>query len=128
MNSESLKTSDITEPPVQDPLVTQIGECFEKFADALGQHMTTLSYQISNTVINAINTFNSQGIDKEKGTEKRTHSSRAKASKEDEEPSRRKCQNVRNNYCRDKSKYKKKEREGKSVGVNNQKMNNFLAI
>ena len=35
-NSETLKISEITEPPIQDPLVTQIGNCFEKFADALG--------------------------------------------------------------------------------------------
>ena len=38
VNSEILKTNDITEPP--DLLVTQRGNCFEKFADALGQHMT----------------------------------------------------------------------------------------
>ena len=36
MNSETWKTSDNIEPPVQDPLVGQIGYCFEKFADALG--------------------------------------------------------------------------------------------
>ena len=33
-NSETLKTSDITEPPIQNPLVTQIRKWFEKFADA----------------------------------------------------------------------------------------------
>ena len=42
VNSEILKVSDITKPPVRDPLVTHIGNCFEKFPDALGQHMTTL--------------------------------------------------------------------------------------
>ena len=42
MNSETLKTSDNIEPSVQDALVTQLGNCSEKFADALGQHMTTL--------------------------------------------------------------------------------------
>ena len=41
-NNEPLKISETTEPPVQDPLVTQMGNCFEKFADALGQHITTL--------------------------------------------------------------------------------------
>ena len=35
VNSETLKTSDITEPPVQDLPVTQIGNYFETFADAL---------------------------------------------------------------------------------------------
>ena len=33
---QTLKTSDITETPVQDLLVTQIGNCFEIFEDALG--------------------------------------------------------------------------------------------
>ena len=28
VNSETLKASDITEPSVQDPLVTSIGNCF----------------------------------------------------------------------------------------------------
>lgn len=42
VNSEILKTSDITKAPVRDPLVTYIGNCFEKFPDALGQRMTTL--------------------------------------------------------------------------------------
>ena len=36
MNSETLKTSNIIEPLVQDLLVTQIGNCFQKFGDALG--------------------------------------------------------------------------------------------
>ena len=55
-NCETLKVNEITEPPVQDPLVTQIGNCFEKFADALGQHMTTLSNRISKNVTDAMNT------------------------------------------------------------------------
>ena len=55
-NNETLKISEITEPPIQDPLVTQIGNCFERFADALGQHMTTLGNQISKNVIDAMNT------------------------------------------------------------------------
>ena len=42
MNSETLKKFDITETPVQDLLVTQTRNCFEKFADGLGQHITTL--------------------------------------------------------------------------------------
>ena len=36
VNSETLK-SYITEPPVQDLLVAQIGNFYEKFADTLGQ-------------------------------------------------------------------------------------------
>ena len=36
-NNEPLKISETTEPPVQGPLITQIGNCFEKIADALGQ-------------------------------------------------------------------------------------------
>ena len=58
MNSETFKASDNIEPLVQDPLVTQIGNCFEKFADALGQHITKLGNQISKTVIDAMNTSN----------------------------------------------------------------------
>ena len=53
VNRETSKTSDITEPRVHDPL-TQIGNCCEKFADTLGQHMTTLSNQIPNNIIDAI--------------------------------------------------------------------------
>ena len=87
-NSETLKISEITEPPVQDPLVTQIRNCFEKFADALGQHMTTTGNQISKNVIDAMNTSDNPRIDKEEGTKKCSHSSRGKASKENEEHSR----------------------------------------
>ena len=101
-NSETLKIIEITEPPVQHPLVTQIGNCFEKFADALGQHMTTLN-QISKNVINAMNTSDNPRIEKEEETKKCSHSSRAKASKEDEEHSRCKRQKLRNNSCRDMS-------------------------
>ena len=85
-----MKISEITEPPVQDPLVTQIGNCFEKCVDALGQHMTALGNQISKNVIDAMNTSDNLRIDMEEGTKKRSHSSRAKASEEDEEHSRRK--------------------------------------
>ena len=42
VTSEILKTSDITKPPVRDPLVTNEGNCFEKFPGALGQRMNTL--------------------------------------------------------------------------------------
>ena len=70
MNSETLKTSDRIEPTVQDLLVTQIGNCFEKFADALRQHMTTVGNQISKNVIDAMNTSDNPRIDKEEGTKK----------------------------------------------------------
>ena len=70
MNSETLKTSDNIEPPVQDPLVTEIGNCFEKFADALGQHMTTLGNQTSKNVIDAMNTSDNPRIAKEEETKK----------------------------------------------------------
>ena len=80
-NSETLKISEITEPPVQDPLVTQIRNCFEKFADALGQHMTTTGNQISKNVIDAMNTSDNPRIDKEEGTKKLFHSSRAMPAK-----------------------------------------------
>ena len=56
MNSKTLKTSDNIESPVQDPLVTQIGNCSEKFADTLGQHMTTFDNQISKNVIDPMRT------------------------------------------------------------------------
>ena len=74
LNSETLKTGDITESPVQDP---QTGSCFEKFADALDQHMPTLSNKISKNIIDAMNTFHIPRLDKEERTEKRFHSSRA---------------------------------------------------
>ena len=65
VNSETLRTSDIVEPPVQDPLVTQIGNCSEKFAGALGQHMTTFGNQISKNVIDAMNTSENPMIDEQ---------------------------------------------------------------
>ena len=80
-NSETLKISEITEPPVQDPLVTQIRNCFEKCADALGQHMTTTGNQISKNVIDAMNTSDNPRIDKEEGTKKFFRSSRAMSAK-----------------------------------------------
>ena len=110
VNSETFKTSDITEPPVQDRLVTQIGNCFEKSADALGQHMTTLGNQISKDVIDAINTSDNPRIEKEEGTRKRSHSSRAKTNEEDEEHSRRRRQKLRNDCCRDTSQIQEKRK------------------
>ena len=62
-NNEPLKISETTEPPVQDPLVTQIRNSFEKFADALGQHIATLDSQISKNVIDAMNTSDNPRID-----------------------------------------------------------------
>ena len=55
--------------------------------------MTTLRNQISKNVIDAMNTSDNPRIDKEEGTKKRSHSSRAKASQEDEEHGRRKLRN-----------------------------------
>ena len=109
-NNKPLKISKTTEQPIQDPLVTQIGNCFEKLADALGQHITTLGSQISKNVINAINTSDNPRIDKEEGTKKRSHSSRAKASEEDEEHSRCNRQKLRNKSCRDKSQIQEKRK------------------
>ena len=102
VNNETLKTSDITETPVQDLLVKQIGNCLEKFADVLGQHMTTFGNHISKNVIDVMNTSDNPRIDKDEGTKKHSYSSRAKANEEDEEHSRRKCQKVRINSYRDK--------------------------
>ena len=101
-----MKITEITEPPVQDPLFTQIGNCFEKFVDVLGQHMTTSGNQISKNVIDAMNTSDNSRIDKEEGTKKCSHS----ADEEDEEHSRRKHQKLRNYSCRGKSQIQKKER------------------
>ena len=72
--------------------------------------MTTLDNQISKNVIDAMNTSDNPRIDKEEGTKKRSHSSRAKASEEDEEYSRRKRQKLRNNSCRDKSQIQEKRK------------------
>ena len=105
-NSETLKIIEITEPPVQDPLFTQIGNCFEKFVDVLGQHMTTPGNQISKNVIDAMVTSDNPRIDKEEGTKKCSHP----ADEEDEEHSRSKHQKLRNNSCRDKSQIQKKRK------------------
>ena len=110
MNGETWKTSDNFKPPVQDLLVTQIGNCSEKFADALGQHMNTLGNQISKIVIDAMKTSNNLKIDKEEGTKKLSHSFVAKASKKDNNHSRRNRQKLRNNFCRDKYQIQKSER------------------
>ena len=110
MNSETFKASDNIEPLVQDPLVTQIGNCFEKFADTLGQHMTKLGNQISKTVIDAMKIFDNPTTDKEEETKKLSHSSRAKACEEDEEHNRRKRQKLINNSCRDKSQIQEKRK------------------
>ena len=77
-NNETMKISEIIKPPVQDPLVTQIENGFEKFADALGQHMTTLNNQISKNVIDAMNTSDNPRID---GTKKSSHSSKLRPEK-----------------------------------------------
>ena len=105
-----MKAGDITEPPVQDLLVAQIGNCFEKCADDLGQHMTTLGNQISKNIIDAMNTSDNPRADKEDGTKKCSHFSRIKTSKEDEEQSRCKCQKVGNNSCRNKSQIQEKKK------------------
>ena len=110
VNSETLKTSDITEQPVRALLVTQIRNCFEKSADAQGQHMTVISSQISKNVIDAMSNSDNPRIVKEEGTKECSHSTRAKASDEDEEHSRRKHQKLRNNSFRDKSQKQEKER------------------
>ena len=109
-NNEPLKIRETTEPRVQDPPVTQIGNFFKKSADALGQHITTLGSQISNNVIDTMNTSDNPRIDKKKGTKKRSYSSRAKASKEDEEHSRCKRKKLRYNSCRDKSQMQEKRK------------------
>ena len=72
VNSETLK-SYITEPPVQDLLVAQIGNFFEKFADTLGQCMTTLGNQIYKNIIDAINTPIIQGLIRRKELKNHTN-------------------------------------------------------
>ena len=37
-----MKTSNITEPPVQDQYVTQIGNCFQDFGDTLRRPFLTV--------------------------------------------------------------------------------------
>ena len=103
VSSETSKTNYITKSPVQDPLVTKIGNFFEKFAVALGQHMTTLGNQIFNNIIDAMDISDNLKIDKEEVSKKCSHSSKAKASKENEKNSRRKWQKLRNNFYRGKS-------------------------
>ena len=112
VNSETLKTSDITEQPVQDLLVTQKRNCFEKSVDALGQYMTILSNQISKNVIDAMNTSDNPRTDKQEVIKKRSYSSRVKPSEDDEPHSRHKCQKLRNNSCRDKSQIREKKGKG----------------
>ena len=72
--------------------------------------MTTLSNQISKNVIDAMNTSDNPRVDKDERTKKRSHSSRARASIEDEGHSRHKCQKLRNNSCRDKSQIREKRK------------------
>ena len=107
-NNETLKISEIIGPTVQDKPATQIGNCFEKFADALGQHMTTLGNQICKNVIDAMNTADNPRIDKEERTKNRSQFSSAQASKGDEERNRCKRQKLRNNSCRNKSQIQEK--------------------
>ena len=72
--------------------------------------MTTLGNQISKNVIDAMNTSDNPRVDKDERTKKRSHSSRARASIEDEGHSRHKCQKLRNNSCRDKSQIREKRK------------------
>ena len=74
----------------------------EKSYDYLGN-------QTSKNVIDAMNTSNNPRIDKEEETKKRSYSPRGKASKEDEEHSRRKRQKLKNNPCRFKSQIQQKK-------------------
>ena len=65
--------------------------------------MTTLGGQISKNVIDAMNTSENLRNEEEERTTKRSHSSRVMTSEEDQEHSRRKHQNLRNNSCINKS-------------------------
>ena len=67
-------------------------------------------------VSDAMNISDNPRIDKKEGTKKHSHSSRAKASKEDEEHSRHTYQKLRKISCRDKSQIqeKRKVREASS--------------
>ena len=87
-----------------------MGNRFEKFADALGQHMTTLRNQISKNFTNVMSTSHSPRIDKDEGTKKHTHSSRDKPRETNEEHNKHKCQKLRNNSCRDKSQIQEKRK------------------
>ena len=68
----------------------------------------TLGNQISKNVFDTMNISDNPKIDKKKGIKRRSHSSRAKASKEDEEDSRRKRQKLRDNVYRESPTCKKK--------------------
>ena len=109
------KTSDIIGPPAHDLLVTQIGNCFEKFADALAQHMTTFGNQICDKIIDAMETSDSLRIDKTEVTKKHSHSSTAKGGKEDEENSKRKSQNLMKNHCKDQSQIKEQKANTRTI-------------
>ena len=112
-----LKTSDVTEPPVKNPLVTQAGNCFGKFVDTLDQHIPTLDNQISNNIIGAMNTSDKARIDKEEGTKKCSRFYRAKDTEQYKEHRRHKRQKLRNNYCRDKSQIQQ-NRKAREVSSN----------
>lgn len=112
VNAQTQNTSDNSEISSQpDPLVTQIGNCFEKFADTLGTHMNTLGNHISKNIIEAMNKSSENlRIDKEVGPSKRSHSSKAKAIDEDDNNSRRKRQRLHQSSCGDKSQTQEKRR------------------
>ena len=116
--SEKPPADNNSETSNRDPLVNQIGSCFEKFADALGVHMTSLGTQISTNIIEAINNSENLRIGKEEVARKRPHSSRAKANEEDEVPTeRRKRQKIGSSSSRDKShiQEQRKVRQAKEV-------------
>ena len=72
--------------------------------------MTTVGNQICSNIFDAKNTSHNLRIDKEEGTKKRSHSSRAKASEEAEEHSSCKHQKLRNSFCRNKSQIQEKRK------------------
>ena len=109
------KTSDIIGPPAHDLLVTRIGNCFEKFADALAQHMTTFGNQICDKIIDAMETSDNLRIDKTEVTKKRSHSSRAKGGKEDEKNSKCKSQNLIKNYYKDQFQIKEQKTNTRTI-------------
>ena len=76
--------------------------------------MTTLGNQISKNIIGAMNTSDNPRVDKDEGTKKPSHSSRATASEEDEGHSRHKCQKLKNNSCRGKSQIREKKKDKRS--------------
>ena len=71
--------------------------------------MTPLSNQISKNVIDAMNTSDNPRNDKQDGIKKRSYSSRAKASEDDEQHRRHKCQKLGNNSCMHKSQIREKK-------------------